>query len=357
MRSTVTDPSTDPDTLPEGPSARTLEPVPGRYVDPPDIDTATVRWVVDRYDALAWLWRWWERFRDGYGTLSAKGIAFYGFFSFLSALALVYGFLFTAVPGSRDLIEDFLYDAFPGVIGADGIDVDALAASAGTISAVGAAVLLYSALAVVRAIDSGVRLVYGVQYNPRGLVVKSLRQLGWVLVLVPLLVLSYASTTVVTGVFTGFFEAIGWEPGEALSTLVPVAAGFASLVFNLALFWTLLTVFTGVRPSPRARVWGTIVGAVAFEAVKVGATFLFGFVLTNPRYSFFAAPIAILLLFFAMAVVLLAAAALVATVAEGDAVARARRRQPIPQETPLDHATAALANARSTAETITDRLS
>lgn len=355
IRPTVDETSRPVPPLQDGPTARTLQPIPGEYIDPPDVDTQMIRRLVDRYAWIAWSWRWWERFRDGYGTLSAKGIAFYGFFSLLSALALMYGFLLTYVPAAREFLDQFLQDALPGIVGKDGIDPDTLAESAGTVGLVGAAALLYSALAVVRAIDSGVRLVYGVQYNPRGLVIKSLRQLGWVTVLVPVLVLSYAATTFVTGVFTGFFVAIGVE-GSASRILISVGAALAGIGFNAVMFWILLSRFTGVTPSRGPRAVGTLAGAVAFEIVKLGSTFFIGYVFANPRYNLFAIPIALLLLFFAMAAVLLAAAALTATLAEPDPVTLARRRQPLPDESPLTLATAKLEVLRSTADTVSDRL-
>ena len=66
--------------LPPGPEARTLFAIDGKDLDPRDVDPPVIAWSVARSAFLAWLWRWWERFRDGRGTLSAKGISFYAFF-------------------------------------------------------------------------------------------------------------------------------------------------------------------------------------------------------------------------------------------------------------------------------------
>ncbi len=298
----------------------------GTDIDPPDNDTSLIRRVVDRSDLLAWTWRWWERFRDGYGTLSAKGIAFYAFFSLLSGMALAYGVAFTQLGDLQQIITRTLTEAFPGLIGPDGIDPTTFSQQAGTIGIIGAVALLYSALAVLRALDSGVRLIYGVQYDPRGLFVKSARHLGYMLVLVPLLVLSYLGTTVVAGLFGDALVDLGLTGPLAMAALVSSSLTLA-VGLNTLVCWIVLSRLTGVQPSARARLAGALLGGVLFEAVKYGSATYIAYVLDDVGYTVFAVPVAFLLLFFVMAATILIAAALTATMSEVDPIMAARRRQ------------------------------
>jgi membrane protein len=308
--------------------------VPGTSIDPPDVDTPVVRHVVDDSDTAAFCWRWWERFRDGHGTLAAKGIAFYGFFSLLAAVVLGYGVVFARFPAGQLVLSTFLESAFPGLIGPEAIDPELLADTAATIGVVGAVVLLYSAIAVIRAMDQGVRLVFGVQFDPRGLLVKSLRHVWLMLVLVPIFVASYLSTTITSGLFAEIGRLAGFTPNDVVG--LARGAGFlGGVALNAVGLWLVMTWLTGQRPPQRARRIGAAVGAVAFEAVKLGSAFAISLILANPRYAAFGIPIAFLLLFFAMASVLLAAAALTATIAEPDPVMAARRRQALPPSRPL----------------------
>jgi uncharacterized BrkB/YihY/UPF0761 family membrane protein len=151
--------------LPPGPTARTLRPILGRPLDPADVDPPLISASVARWRPVAWVWRWWERFRDGRGTQSAKAIAFYSFFGVLSGLALAFA-VAASVPQYQRFLLDVVAEALPGLVGEDGIDPDQLASVGGTVGVIGALALAYSAVSVIRAIDDGVRLVYGVQYEP-----------------------------------------------------------------------------------------------------------------------------------------------------------------------------------------------
>lgn len=315
-------PSVEP--LAPGPTARTLRPIEGDVLDPSDVDPPIVRRTIGRWAWAAWLWRWWERFRDGRGTLSAKGIAFYAFFGLLSGLALAFA-VATALPQYEELLVEILNDALPGLIGPDGIDPEQLRAVGGTVGLLGAAVLAYSAVSIVRALDDGVRLVYGTQYEPRGFVVKTLRFAGLFLVLAPLMGLSYVGSSAAAGAFGPLLAEVGIT-GRAADALVTTLGVSVAVALNAVVLAIILARLGAVRPA-RWRGQACVLGATALEVVKVGSAVFVGFTISNPRYLSFGAPVAMLLLFYAMSVVVLATAAFVATANEDDPVAAARRQQ------------------------------
>lgn len=310
--------------LPPGPTARTLEPIPGRDLDPPDEDPPLIDWTVRRLRLAAWSWRWWERFRDGRGTLSAKGIAFYSFFGVLSGLAIAFG-IAAGIPQYEEVLIELLDEALPGLVGPSGLDPEQLAAVGSTVGWIGAAVLLYSAVSIVRAVDDGVRLIYGVQYDPRSFAIKNLRLLGYLLLLTPLVGLSYVGSSAAAGVFQPLLDSAGISgPG---ATLIVAAVGLTTgILLNSVVIMILISRLGGVQPQ-RWRWRTSMVGGVALEVVKLGATYFVGFTISNPRYLSFGVPVAMLLLFFGMAFIVLLAAALVATANEADPVTAARRQQ------------------------------
>jgi membrane protein len=279
---------------------------------------------VGRLRDAAWLWRWWERFRDGRGTLSAKGIAFYSFFGVLSGLAIAFA-VAAGLPQYEDILTEVLDEALPGLVGPQGIDPDQLAAFGGTVGLIGAAVLLYSAISIVRAVDDGVRLVYGVQYEPRNFVIKNLRFFGYLLMLTPLVGLSYVGSSASAGIFEPVLQTLGID-GPAARAVVTLGGVAVGVLLNAVVIVIVLSRLGGIRPA--RWIWrSSLLGGAALEVVKVTATYFVALTVSNPRYLSFGAPVAMLLLFYAMAAVLLLAAALVATANESDPVTAARRQQ------------------------------
>ena len=310
--------------LPPGPTARTLTAVPGPDLDPPDIDPPAIRAAVSASTVVAWGWRWWERYRDGRGTLSAKGIAYYSFFGVLSGLAIAFA-VAAAVPGSEELLTDVINAALPGLIGPEGVDPEQLKSVGSTVGLIGAAVLLYSAVSIVRAVDDGVRLIYGVQYDPRSFAVKNLRLLGYLLLLSPLVALSYVGSSAAAGLFEPLLTGLGLDGRFALAMIVGVGAA-VGILLNSVVIMIIISRLGGVRP-PRWRWRASLMAGTALEVVKVGTTSFVAFTISNPRYLSFGSPVAMLLLFYAMASVVLISAAFVATANEPDPVTAARREQ------------------------------
>ena len=314
----------DPPPLPPGPTARTLHPIPGRDLDPLDEDPPLVVWANRRWAPAAWLWRWWERFRDGRGTLSAKGIAFYSFFGVLSGLAIAFA-IASALPQYEQLLTEIVEEALPGIVGPSGLDPKQLAAAGRTVGIVGAAVLLYSAVSIVRAVDDGVRLIYGVQYEPRNFAPKTLRFFGYLVMLAPVVGLSYVGSSATAGLFRPLLENLG-VAGRGADVVVGALGLTTAILLNTVVIVVVVTRLGGVQPA-RWRWRSSLVGGVALEVIKLGATYFVAFTVDNPRYLSFGAPVAMLLLFYAMATVNLAVAALIATANEPDPVTAARRQQ------------------------------
>jgi uncharacterized BrkB/YihY/UPF0761 family membrane protein len=311
-----------------GPTSRILGPVHGTTLDPPDVDPPIVVHAVGRYTAAALAWRWWERFRDGRGALSAKGIAYYSFFGVLSGLAIAFG-VAAAVPEYEQLLTEVLEQALPGLVGPGGIDPTQLQEFSSTVGLVGAGVLVYSALGIIRALDDGVRLIYGVQYEPRNFAIKNLRFLGYLSLLAPVVALSYVGSSAAAGLFRPLLSTLGIT-GPVADVAVVVAGVLVGASLNAVVIMVVLSRLGGVCPD-HWRWRASLIAGAALEVVKVGAAYFVSFTIDNPRYLSFGAPVAMLLLFYAMASVVLVAAAFVATANEPAPVDAARRQQ-VPEQ-------------------------
>jgi membrane protein len=290
--------------------------------------------VVRRNDLAAWLWRWWERFRDGRGSLSAKGIAFYSFFGVLSGLLLAFT-IAAQMPQYEDLLVKVVEQALPGLVEPGAFEVTSVQQLGFRLSVVGALVLLYSALGIVRAIDDGIRLVFGTQYQPRLFVVKTLRYLGYLLLLTPLVALSYIASSASAGLFQPLLASLGIT-GWLADVLLVAAGVVVAVAVNTIVVWVVLRHLGGVRPAHW--LWrGSLLGGAALSVVQWGTTVFVSVTLSNPRWLSFGAPVAMLLLFYAMAMTLLIAAAFVATANERDPLTAARRQQ-VPEPSRLREA-------------------
>ncbi len=301
----------------------TLFPVPGEVIDPAPKDTpSAVERLESREGALGTGvgvgFRAYTRFSQSKATLLAAGTTYYLFLAMFSIIAFAYG-LTTALGAERvaAYVTEAVSEAFPGLLGDDGIDPAQLRAVGQTTSIIGAVGLLYGGTGAVIAASRSIHSVYGAGKDPRSFVLARVRALGWLLALAPLILLSYVASTFVANLNDRLLDAVGIEwrgPG----ILVNVVAVALTLGANFLVVYLLLGQLGGIRPSRHARLAGAGVGAVAIEVLKTAMTLLVAFTVDKPQYGAFAAPIGVLFVLYLQTTALYAAASLTAGVAERD---------------------------------------
>lgn len=285
-------------------------PIVGASVDPPPRDVPGYADKLDRTAVGAIAYRALERYSYAHVGLLSSGTAYYLFLSLLSLLAVAYGVM--ALVGADHLAEvltDALGDALPGLVGDDGIDPDQLRSTGTTAGIVGLTVLLYSGLGAVGGASSSLHLIFGAPPDPRSFVAAKARHLLVLIVVAPLVVVSFASASPTSSLIEPVLEALGWDSASIRAALIVIGLT-VGLVVDVAILWILLGRLGGIRPYRGPRLIASVIGAVAVGAIKQLLEVIVAWCLDKPQYGVFAAPLAILFILTLLATVLYAAAAL-----------------------------------------------
>lgn len=301
----------------------TPPPIRGEPLDPaPKPTPKAVRRYEQRDDAIGALvgagYRSYLRFSQANATLLAAGTTYYMFLAMFSIIAFAYGV--TAWIGADQIAQyltEAIGEAFPGLLGDDGIDPATLRTVGQTAGIIGLLGLLYGGGGAVIAASKSLHLLYGAPKNARNFVVARIIGLLWLLAIGPMILVSFVASSFTSDLSDRVFEALNIEwsgPGFLLGAVAFVL----TLGLNFAIIYLLLGNLGGIRPPRRARVIGAGVGAVITEALKSVMTLLVGFTIDQPEYGALAAPIGILFVLFLLSMALYTSAALTAGVADKD---------------------------------------
>jgi membrane protein len=205
--------------------------------------------------------RYWEDRGRQYGTL----LSYYGFvslFPLLLVFVTVLGIVLQDNPDLRDRILDTVYGNLP-VVGAQLRQSTTSLNSGGLVLLFGLLVSLWSGLGVVRHAQDALNLQWAVpRFRRPGLVARSVRALGALVVLGLGIVLATAATSV-----AAFLPSLPWA-GRVVGALLAIGV-------NVAVLTASYRVLVNAEVGWRALVPGGVVGGVALWALQlVGATYV-----------------------------------------------------------------------------------
>jgi membrane protein len=300
-----------------------LDPIPGRALDPAPSETPDVVRRLERKEGATGLaagvaYRAFLRFSVARATLLAAGTTYYVFLALFSLVALGYGI--TALVGA-DQIADYLTrglrEAFPGLIGEDGIDPALLRSIGQTAGLIGLVVMLYSGGGAMSAASGSIHLLYGAPLDPRNFVSKRARLLGWLLVIGPLILASLVAGIATQNFSSRVMDLVGWE-GTRNLVVIQALAVVVTLGLDFLVVFILLGRLGGIRPPTRALVIGSLVGAVILQILRVVMGLVLNVSADKPQYGTLTLPIGILLVLYLNTLALFGVAALTAGIAERD---------------------------------------
>ncbi len=292
-------------------------PIPGKPIDPPPKELPNVVGTIDERSRVAGIaYRAFNRFSFANASLLAAGTTYYLFITMFALLAFGYGA--AAALGSDQLIaslSDALEQALPGLVGTGGIDPDQLRAIGQGTSLAGLLLLLYSGSGAMVAASNSLHLIYGAPPDPRSFVAARVRLLGWLLIIAPLILLSFAIPNVIASVA----RSVDGFASTGIPTAVWTVGGIVvTLIIDFAVVYLLLGVLGGIRPEHRARIAGATVGAIGISVLKSLLAVIISWSIAKPEYGAFAAPIAVLLILYLLTITLYASASITAGVADRD---------------------------------------
>lgn len=290
------------------------EPIRGTRIDPPPNEQppAVVGTLEQRVAAVGTGYRAFQRFSGSNASLLAAGTTYYLFLSLFALLAFAYGL--AAILGADAIsafVTESLGEALPGLVGEGGIDPDQLRSIGRTSSVLGLALLLYSGSAAMVAASNALHIIYGAPPDPRNLVRARARLVGWLLVVAPLIAVSFA----IPGAVASFAAPLRELLGAGTGTLAVVGAGLVGLLVDVGIVYLLLGILGGIRPAARPRAVGAAVGALLIAAIKLVLAFVVSWSVSKPQYGAFAVPITVLLVFYLLTLALYAGASLTGAVA------------------------------------------
>ncbi len=311
-------------------SAAAPPPIVGTPIDPPPKEVPGFAEKLDRTTVGGISYRAMRRYSVANVGLLAAGSAYYLFLSLFALLAFAYGVI--ALVGADSLattLTEALGEALPGLVGDDGIDPDQLRSTGRAAGIVGLLLLAYSGLGAVGGASSSLHLIFGAPPDPRNFVKAKARHALILLVVAPLIVVSFASLSVTSDLFHPVLEAAGLDGGpvRALLTGVGYVVGFA---VDVLILWILLGHLGGIRPHRRPRLVASLTGAVAIGIVKQFLDAIVSWALDKPQYGAFAAPLAVLFVLSLLSSVLYGSAALAAGISDQEVPLE--ELEPTPQE-------------------------
>ncbi|MGD2043375.1 MAG: YihY/virulence factor BrkB family protein [Acidimicrobiia bacterium] len=304
-------------------SVTALPPIPGDPIDPPPKETPELVQNLEESDSAGSAaagvgYRAMARFNHAQATLLAAGTTYYQFLSLFSLIALGYGI--TALVDADQIaayLTQAVSEAFPGLLGDDGIDPAQLRSVGQAASVVGLGVMLYAGSGAMVAASGSIHQIYGAPPDPRNFVKKRLRLLGWLVVIGTLIAFSLVGGTLVLNFADSVMANFGIE-GSPDRYVVRALAAIAVLAVDYLIVHLMLSRMGGIRPPRRALVLGAAAGGLVIQLLRIPMALIVDLSTDKPQYGALAIPIGVLLVLYLNSMTLYGAAALTAGFAERD---------------------------------------
>jgi membrane protein len=297
------------------------------------LDRARRRWPV-----LDHVVRMQEHYGKVNGGAQAGAVTYFAFLSFFPILALAFfvvGYVALVYPSARDNLSQALEQVLPGIVGPHKgeIHLSSLEHAAGTVGLVGLVGLLYSGLGWLSGMRTALEVVFDLprsQYP--NFFVGKLRDLMALAVIGVTLVVSVAITGVVAGFSTRLLDVI--NAGHGLAWLVHVLGVLVGLAANMLLFTAMFRLLAHPH-TPRRSLWqGALLGAVAFEALKLASSYLLAATKHQPAFQAFGIALILLVWINYFSRVVLYAAAWAQTASQAPSAASAAGGDVVPTTPP-----------------------
>jgi membrane protein len=252
-----------------------------------------------------------QRYADLRGNRLAGAASFYGFVS-LFPLLLLGAAVASRIAGDAgvETVQKIVDENLPGL----GIDVGTFHDNAGTIGAIGAALLLFTGLAWVDSMRAAVRSMWGLDDRPGSFVPRKALDAVALIGLGVLIATSWGLSVLLGELASNVFALAGFEGAVATVTLRAIA-GILSIGVSAVMFAYLIAGLPRIPIPARVLLQASLFGAVVFEVLKQLLVVYAAGPASRSAYAAFAAPLLLLTWIYLVTRLLMFLAALTAEAA------------------------------------------
>ncbi|MFI6828051.1 MULTISPECIES: YihY/virulence factor BrkB family protein [unclassified Kribbella] len=262
-----------------------------------------------RWFSRTQVWRAWQRYGDRRGNRLAGATSFFAFLSLFPLIVLAGAIVGSLLgPNAIETLKNTLEHNLPGI--ADRIDVDALVSHAGTIGLISAVGLLFTGLGWIDSLRASIRSMHELDDQPGNFVKLKLADLGALVGLGLIGLISTGASSILTGLSTRIVDAADLEETwlaswgiDGVSIVVGIGAG-------AILFLYLQTALPRILLPRKVALIAALAGGILYYlAQKLGGLYVTHVIGTNAAYGALALPLALLVWIYLMTRALMVVAA------------------------------------------------
>jgi membrane protein len=244
-------------------------------------------------------WRWFDHalrtyahYTKVYGRQLAAAITYFGFLSFFPLVALAFalvGYVSARFPDAHDTVSDALNDGFPGLIGPgpNQLNVEDLIDAKVGATLIGLVGLFYAGLGLIDALRDALRRVFGTSEVRLNYVKKKAVDVVVLAGLGLALLASLVVTTLATEVTRQTLSLVDLDDSLVAVAVLKVLSVSLALLADTVLIAIVLTRLSGTQQRWRDVGSAAVLGAIGFEMLKLGGTYIIGRITDNPLYATF----------------------------------------------------------------------
>lgn len=280
-----------------------------------------------RSRAFDHVWRARERYNEVTAGRLAAAISYYGFFAAFSLAVVLYsilGYVLNTRSAFVDTVNQYLDQSLSWVA------QTAQEVGRGEVTALGLVALVLTGVGWVEALRSSQRAVWRLDQHPGNWLIRRLVDLGMLVALGVLLLLSLALTTAIDELLDRLVRPDATVVG---ATVLRASGPVLEFLINLLLAAAILAAVPRLRLSPRRLLPATLATGLGIQLLNTLGRLYIGRTQQSPAYQLVAGAVGLLVYLYLLNQLILFGAALAATADRGDAVDLAAGPAPVPRTT------------------------
>lgn len=246
-----------------------------------------------------------ERYTAQGGNQFSAGITYYSVLAIFPIFMLMVAVIATVLANREDLLQQVQDSITSAVDGELGNTINEILITAidqrGAMFGVAGLTTLWSGLGWMNNLRIGISAMWGLDANEGGgnFVVKKLNDLVGLIGLLVALIVAFGVTAAGTsGIIPQIFEWVGIESFPGMSWVI-FAAGLAiGLLANFLVMWWMIVVLPRTKVPLKSGVKGSLLGAIALEAIKQLSTVIISSATGNPAGAVFGPVIVLMVMMY-----------------------------------------------------------